>query len=131
MKKTDVKNIAGGTKTTVTGPDASKTITYNGVSNLNIGRIFTYGVASSPHAATTSNHNNTWKQQSSSSTKTVKTGVTFKNADSLHLNSKEINKMLSSINHKTYENSKDYRSSQSTSSKNNQSEQSYTSSFKR
>lgn len=113
MKKTDVKNIAGGTKTTVTGPDGSKTITYNGVSNLHIGRTFTYGTPSSPNAAST------WKQQSSSSTNfssTVKTGVTFKKVDSLHLNSNEINKMHSSKDHKTYENSKDYHSSQSTSS---------------
>lgn len=118
MKKTDVKNIAGGTKTTVTGPDGSKTITYNGVSNLHIGRTFNYGTPSSPNAATTSDHN-TWKQQSSSSTNfssKVKTGVTFKKVDSLHLNSNEINKMLSSKDHKTYENSKDYRSSQSSSS---------------
>ncbi len=115
MKKTDVKNIAGGTKTAATGPDGSKTITYNGVSNLHIGRTFTYG---SPSAATTSNHN-TCQQQSSSSnnfSSAVKTGVTFKKVDSLHLNSSEIKKMLSSKDHKAYENSKEYRSSQSTSS---------------
>ncbi|TLY47472.1 MAG: hypothetical protein E6K54_06125 [Gammaproteobacteria bacterium] len=113
MKKTDVKNIAGGTKTTVTGPDGSKTITYNGVNNLHIGRTFTYGTPNSHNAAST------WKQQSSSSTNfssTVKTGVTFKKVDSLHLNSNEINKMHSSKDHKTYENEKDYHSSQSTSS---------------
>ncbi|MGC1853952.1 MAG: hypothetical protein WA659_01040 [Candidatus Aquirickettsiella sp.] len=124
MKKTDVKNIAGGKKTTVTKPDASKTITYDGVNNLHIGRTFTYGVPSSTHAATTSNHN-TWKQQSPSSTNfssTVKTGITFKKVDSLHLNSKEINKM-SSNSHKNYANSKDYRDSQANSSD--------TSSFKR
>ncbi|HEY2566293.1 MAG TPA: hypothetical protein VGH95_01105 [Candidatus Aquirickettsiella sp.] len=89
MKKTDVKNIAGGTKTTVTEPDGSKTITYNGVSNLHIGRTFTYGTPSSHNAAST------WKQQSSSSTNF-----------SMH----------SSKDHKTYENEKDYHSSQSTSS---------------
>jgi len=113
MKKTDVKNIAGGTKTTVTGSDGSKTITYNGVSNLHIGRTFTYGTPSSHNAAFT------WKQQSSSSTNfssTVKTGVTFKKVDSLHLNSNDIHKMHSSKDHKTYENEKDYHSSQSTSS---------------
>jgi len=113
MKKTDVENIAGGTKKTVTGLDGSKTITYKGVSNLHIGSTFTCGTPSSHNAASI------WKQQSSSSTNsssTVKTGVTFKNVDSLHLSSSEIHKMHSSKDHKTYENEKDYHSSQSTSS---------------
>lgn len=124
MKKTNVKNVAGGTKKTVTNPDGSITTTYNGVNNLHIGR--TYGAFHVPS-------NQHWKQQQPSSSthfpSTVMEGVTFKRVDSLHLNPKEV-KMLSSKEHKTYASVKDYEDSQATSSKNEQSQQS-ASSFKR
>lgn len=127
MKKTNVKNVAGGTKKTVTNPDGSITTTYNGVSNLHIGRI--YGASNSFHVPS----NQHWKQQQPSSStnfsSTVMKGVTFKRVDSLHLNPKEV-KMLSSKEHKTYASVKDYEDSQATSSKNEQPQQS-ASSFKR
>ena len=126
MKKT-VKNIAGGVETTATGPDGSKTITYEGVNNLQIGR--TYNISTSAY---TTSHANTWNLPSSSRphvASMVKTGVTFKKVDSLQLNSKEINKMLSSHDHKTYATSEEYLKSTQTSD--NHSSESNKSSFKR
>lgn len=137
MKKTDVKKIAGGTKTTVTGPDGSKTITYDGVNNLHIGHSRTYHVlANPPRAAATTSNQNTWERSSSSNTNfsSTKTGVTFKKVDNFHLNSKQINHMFSSKVHETYTHSKDYRDSEPTSSEKNPSNPSNpsdSSSFKR